>query len=483
LSKPRVLFAAAEMAPLAKAGGLGDVTGALPAVLRKAGLDVRMIMPLYKCIKEQYAGQLRFRRWAMVKMGWRSQYSGLFSMDVGGVPTYLVDNEYYFGHRQIYMDYTFDIERFSFFQRAVLEALGQPMDFAPDILHLNDWHTAMIPCLLDAHYRDSGYQKQLKTILTIHNLKFQGISSRERIADLMDLPDRYMTSTAILKDGVPNFMKGGIVFTDRITTVSPTYASEIMTEQYGEGLHILLKQHACKLSGFLNGIDTHEYDPQADPLLASNYDLASWQEGKPRCKLALQEELGLQQDVHGPLACVVSRLTEQKGIELFIRVAGDLLDHDLQLAVLGTGEPNFEAALSELAARHRGRMAVCLSFDTDLAHRFYAGADLLLMPSLFEPCGLAQMIALRYGTLPVVRETGGLKDTVHKYNQATGQGNGFSFREIRAQDFLDATLDAAALYQTQPGIWAAMVKSAMSGDYSWDRTATGYSRMYEELTN
>ena len=220
MKKPAVLFAAAEMAPLAKAGGLGDVTGALPAVLRQSGLDVRMIMPLYKSIKEQYGDKLRFRRWAMVKLGWRTQYSGLFSMDVGGVPTYLIDSEYYFGHGQIYLDQSFDIERFSFFQRAVLEALGRPMDFEPDILHLHDWHTAMIPCLLQAHYQDFGYFSHVKTILTIHNLKFQGSQNRERIADLMDLPERYLTNATIQKDGVPNFMKAGIVFADRITTVS-----------------------------------------------------------------------------------------------------------------------------------------------------------------------------------------------------------------------------------------------------------------------
>ncbi len=341
----KILFVSSEVAPLAKTGGLGDVLGALPAKLRQVGLDARIVMPLYKKIKEQYGSELVFCRWAMIKLGWRTMYSGLLTMPVNGVPVYFIDNEYYFGHDQIYLDYSFDIERFSFFQRAVLEALGEPMDFEPDILHLNDWQTGMIPCLLDAHYRPYSFHQNLRTVFTIHNLKYQGIHGREKIADLMDLPDRYLTDGGILKDGVPNFMKAGIVYADRVTTVSPTYAGEIMTEYYGEGLHQLLQSQAHKVSGLLNGIDDQEYDPAHDPLIPAGYDLKTWQAGKAACKAALQRELSLDEDPKIPLACMISRLTDQKGLDLLVHVLGEMLYDGMQLAVLGTGDPDYENAL------------------------------------------------------------------------------------------------------------------------------------------
>ena len=478
-----ILFVSAEMAPLAQTGGLGDVVGALPSRLRANGHDVRVVLPLYKKIKEKYRKKLTFHRWAMIKLGWRTMYSGLLSMKLDGVPVYFIDNEFYFGHDDLYLDYSFDIERFSFFQRAVLEALGDPMDFEPEVLHLHDWQTAMIPCLLDAHYRPYGYHQHLRTLLTIHNIKYQGIHGRERIADLMDLPDRYMSEFGVLKDGVPNFLKAGIVYADRVNTVSPNYAGEIMTPYYGEGLHQLMQSQAYKTSGILNGIDEVSYNPATDQALAGTYDITTWQTGKAACKKALQEELGLEVSAHRPLAVMISRLVDQKGLDLLLRILDEMLHSGIQVAVLGTGEAYYEEALCEIAGRNKGRMSAQILFDVPMSRRFYAGGDLFLMPSLFEPCGLSQMIAMRYGTLPIVRETGGLKDTVTPYNQYTGEGNGFSFANINAHELLFKTQEAAQVYRDQPEIWRKLVENAMRGDYSWQRSAADYTELYQLLAD
>lgn len=479
----KILFVTAEMAPLAKTGGLGDVVGALPRHLREMGHDVRVVMPLYRTIKQKYGQRLQFVRWSMIKLGWRTMYSGLLSLELEGLTIYFIDNEYYFGHEQLYLEYSFDIERFSFFQRAVLEALGEPMEFTPDILHLNDWQTAMIPCLLEAHYRPYGFFRDVRTLLTIHNLKYQGIHGRERIADLMDMPERFMSEYGVLKDGVPNFMKAGIVYADRINTVSPAYAAEIMTDYYGEGLHELLRSQAHKTSGILNGIDDREYDPARDQFIEANYDGDSWQEGKKACKQALQKELELEINPAIPLAVMVSRLVDQKGLDLLLRVLDEMLYSDMQVAILGTGDQIYESALREIADRNPERMALCLMFDVELSHRFYAGGDIFLMPSLFEPCGLSQMIAMRYGTLPVVRETGGLKDTVMPYNQYTGTGNGFSFSNINAHELLFTTRYACDVYRHSPEAWGSLVEEAMRGDFSWNRSAAEYAGLYAEILN
>lgn len=481
MKRLKILFVTSELAPLAKSGGLGDVVGALPDRLRRAGLDARIVMPLYRKIKEKYGSQLTFLRWSMIKLGWRTMYSGLLTMEVNGVPVYFIDNEYYFGHDQLYLEYSFDIERFSFFQRAVLEALGDPMAFEPDILHLNDWQTGMIPCLLEAHYRPYGYHRGLRTVFTIHNLKHQGIHGRERIADLMDLPGRFLTDGGVLKDGSPNFMKAGIVYADRVTTVSPTYAAEIMTAYYGEGLDLLLQEQAFKVTGLLNGIDDEVYDPARDPAISNNFSQDDWQAGKAGCKAALQRELALAVNPSAPLACMIGRLADQKGLDLLLAKLDEMLSGDMQLAILGTGDPIYEDALAAAAFRYPGQLAVRIAFDEALSHRFYAGADLFLMPSLFEPCGLAQMIAMRYGALPVVRETGGLKDTVQPYNQFDGSGNGFSFANINAQEFLMATRFACEVFRNQPDAWQKLVKSAMQGDYSWTHSAAGYEQLYRQM--
>lgn len=477
----RILFVSSEMAPLAKSGGLGDVVSALPQALRALGHDCRVVIPLYKQIKDQYMDQLHFRRWSMINMGWRTMYTGLFEMDVMGVPVYLIDNEYYFGHDGIYLDYAFDIERFSFFQRAVLEALGEPMGFEPDILHLNDWQTGMIPVTLEAHYKSHDYHKDLCSILTIHNLKFQGIHGRERILDLFDLPEKYMNESAVLKDGVPNFLKAGITFSNRVTTVSPSYAEEIMMDYYGEGLNGILGAQRWKVCGILNGIDSLSYDPTTDRALSKNYGLKDWRKGKAANKTALQAQLGLEVNPELPLLCMISRLTDQKGIDLLLYVVDEILDMPLQLVVIGTGEARYEDGLRHVEERHPDKMRALIEFDEALSRQLYAASDLLLMPSVFEPCGLSQMLAMRYGALPIVRETGGLRDTVRPYNKFDGSGNGFSFSNINAHELLYTCQHAAALYYNERAAWDKLVESALQEDFSWRESALKYIELYREI--
>ncbi|MGI6579896.1 MAG: glycogen synthase GlgA [Saccharofermentanales bacterium] len=475
----KILFVSSEMVPLAKSGGLGDVIGALPKAVRAQGQDARVILPLYKQIKDRYGDQLKFMRWSMNKLGWRTMYSGLFTMEVDGVPVYFIDNEYYFGHEALYLDYAFDIERFSFFQRAVLEALGEPMQFEPDILHLNDWQSGMIPVLLEAHYKAHGYHTGVQCIYTIHNLKFQGIHGRERIQDLMELQDRYMTDDAVMKDGVPNFMKAGILYSNRVTTVSPTYAQEIKQDYYGEGLNDLLSAQSWKVVGVLNGIDIDSYDPAQDGSIAKNYSVRTFQAGKKANKLALQEEIGLEQREDVPMLAMITRLTSQKGLDLLLHIADELIADDIQLVILGTGDEFYENAFHDLEWYHPDKVRSLIMFDEELARRIYASADIFLMPSMFEPCGLGQMIAMRYGALPVVRETGGLKDTVIPYNKYDGSGTGFSFSNINAHEFLFAIKDALDTYHNYPDSWNQLIRQAMSGDFSWEQSAKRYIELYE----
>ncbi|MDD4323457.1 MAG: glycogen synthase [Eubacteriales bacterium] len=477
----KILFISSEMNPLAATGGLGDVVGSLPRVLRQKGHDARVIMPLYRQIKRDYFEDLKFMRWAMIKLGWRTMYSGLFRLDLDGLPVYLIDNEFYFGHDNLYIDYSFDIERFSFFQRAVLEALGEEMEFEPDILHLNDWQTGMIPVVLEAHYKAKGFHENVNCVMTIHNLKYQGIHGREQILDLFDLPESYMSEAGILKDGVPNFLKTGIQFSNRVTTVSPNYAKEIMTDYYGEGLNGLLAAQGWKVSGILNGIDTDSYNPETDPEIPSNYGPQAWKRGKAACKKALQTELGLAVEAKTPLFVMVSRLVEQKGIDLLLHIVDELLEEDVQLAVLGTGNHEYERRLTEAAGRHPDKMRALITFDSKLARRMYSGGDLYLMPSLFEPCGLSQMISMRYGTLPIVRQTGGLADTVQAYNKFQNTGTGFGFLNINAHELLFTSKEAAGVYRNNPDAWNNMVFAAMNCDFSWDKSADEYIKLYKEI--
>ena len=478
----KVLLASSECSPFVKVGGLADVVGSLPVELNKQGVDARVIIPLYKKIKVKYNDRLQFLGWKMVHMGWRSLYAGLFSLEENGVTFYFVDNEYYFNFDQIYVDYVFDIERYCFYQRAVLDFMGDFMNFEPNVLHCNDWQTGMMPMLLDCHFKKHGYHNDVQTVYTIHNLKYQGVHSTDVVREMLDLPDDYLRDDFCIKDKAINFMKAGIVFSNSVTTVSPTYAYEIMTDYYGEGLNGTLQKYAYKVSGILNGINEQEYAPNVDNKIPMKYSIKDYEKGKAACKKSLQEQLGLDVNPGAPLCAMISRLVDQKGLDLLLYVLEEMLYDGMQIVILGTGDPYYERALTDIANRNHGKMCACIDFDSGLAHTIYAGADIFLMPSLFEPCGLSQLVSMAYGTVPVVRETGGLKDTVTPYNEYTGEGNGFSFANINAHEFLFVTKYAADLYRHHKDVWNKLIETGMKGDYSWKKSAGEYAGLYSLIT-
>lgn len=482
----KVLLVASEAVPFAKTGGLADVVGALPQELKKLGIEARVILPLYKCIKQKFGDDLEFIRWSMLRMGWRSLYAGLFRYNYEGVEYYFIDNEYYFNYDEIYKDYEFDIERFCFFQRAVLEALGAAMDFYPDLIHCNDWQAGLIPVLLKAQYQKYGYFNNVKTLLTIHNLRFQGYCSYERIVDLTGLDNSYLNDYGVLKDGWANFLKAGIVYADKLTTVSETYANEIRYDFYGEHLEQVLNYYSDKMLGITNGIDENLFNPATDTNIVQNYDVTSYALGKARNKLAVQKQFGLREDTDVPLLAMISRLTDQKGMDLLNYIAEELVQtEDCQVVVLGTGDSHYEESLRYFADKYPKRFKACLRFDPVLSNQLYAASDLLLMPSIFEPCGLSQMIAMRYGSLPIARETGGLKDTIRPYNKFTHTGTGFTFANINAHEFLQAIKTALNLYRAwQMGEnhdFAQLIEQAMQTDFSWHTAGKRYLELYQSM--
>ena len=475
-------MATSECSPFVKVGGLADVVGALPVELNKQGLDARVILPLYRKVKIKYADSLNFMGWKMVHMGWRSLYAGLFSLEMNGTMFYFVDNEYYFNFDQIYVEYVFDIERYCFFQRAVLDFMGDFMDFEPNVLHCHDWQTGMMPMLLDAHFKKNGYHTDVQTVYTIHNLKYQGVHSIDVVKEMLDLPGEYLRDDFCIQDQAINMLKAGIVFSNSVTTVSPTYAYEIMTDYYGEGLNYTLQKYAYKVSGILNGMNDLEYNPKNDDKIPMKYTVKSYEKGKAACKKSLQEQLGLDVNPGAPLCAMISRLVDQKGLDLLLYVIEEMLYDGMQIVILGTGDPYYERALADIASNHRGAMCACIDFDSGLAHTIYAGSDIFLMPSIFEPCGLSQLVAMAYGSVPVVRETGGLKDTVTPYNEYTGEGNGFSFANINAHEFLFVTKYAADLYRNQKDVWKKIIETGMKGDYSWKKSAGEYAGLFSLIT-
>lgn len=482
MEKIKVLFASSEVSPFVKVGGLADVVGALPVELNKDNVDARVILPLYKKIKIKYQDEMQFLGWKLVRMGWRSLYAGLFQLEKNGTIFYFVDNEYYFNFDQIYVEYVFDIERYCFYQRAVLDFMGDFMNFEPNVLHCNDWQTGMMPLLLDAHFKKHGYHTNVQTVFTIHNLKYQGVHATDVVREMLDLPDEYLRDEFCIKDRAINFMKAGIVFSNSVTTVSPTYAYEIMTDYYGEGLNYTLQKYAYKVSGILNGINDLEYNPKKDDKIPVKYDIKTYKKGKAACKESLQKQLGLEVNPGAPLCAMISRLVDQKGLDLLLYVLDEMLYDGMQIVILGTGDNYYERALVDTASRNPGKMCACIDFDSGLAHTIYAGADIFLMPSLFEPCGLSQLVSMAYGTVPVVRETGGLKDTVTPYNEFTGEGNGFSFANINAHEFLFVTKYACDLYRNHKDVWDKLIKTGMSGDYSWKKSAKEYAGLYSLIT-
>ncbi|RKD31968.1 glycogen synthase GlgA [Thermohalobacter berrensis] len=478
MTKLKILYAASEVAPFVKTGGLADVAYSLPKALRKIGIDVRVILPKYSQIPEEIKNKMKFITKFDVPVGQKNEYCGILHLEYEGVPYYFIDNEYYFKRDGLYGYYD-DGERFTFLNRAILESIRH-IDFNPDIIHCNDWHTAMVSVLLNAHYRWDHKYSDIKTVFTIHNLKYQGIFPQEVLTGLLNLGMEYFNPEALEFYGNINFMKGGINYSDAVTTVSKTYAKEIQTPEYGQQLDGLLRKLNYKLCGILNGIDYEMYNPKKDKEIYVKYSVDSIDK-KVENKLKLQKELGLPRRKDVPVIGMVSRLAHMKGIDLLIQVLDEILALDVQLVILGTGEPYYESILREYSHRYPDKLSANILFNNTLAKKIYAASDMFLMPSLFEPCGLGQMISLRYGTLPIVRETGGLNDTVQPYNEFTDEGNGFSFTNYNAYDML-YTIKRAVKFYDDKKAWNKLVKRAMEGDYSWKNSAKEYEKLYKQLT-
>lgn len=472
----KVLFAASEAMPLVKTGGLADVVGALPKALAAQGIDVTVILPKYGEIPSEIADRTVTLAVMDVQLGWRRQYCGLQEVYVEGVRFLLVDNEFYFKRGYLY-GYGDEAERFAFFSFAVLEALAHLKEL-PDIIHCHDWQTGLIPFLLKTRYSNLPGYRDIRTLFTIHNLQYQGVFSRDLLQDLLSTGDEAFTKDGMEFYGGASCMKAGLRFADKLSTVSYTYSFEIQGEEYGEKLDGVIRQRAGDLWGILNGIDTEVYDPMTDSNVVVPYSESM--ADKRKNKTALQRELGLANDEKAPLIGIVSRLSRQKGFDLIGEVIDEIMKEKVQLVVLGTGEPGIESMLYEAQQRYPGRMVVWYGFNESLARRIYAASDLYLMPSRFEPCGLSQLIALRYRSVPIVRETGGLKDTVESYNEFTGTGNGFTFGTARAHDLLYTVKRALGFYR-KPSHWAKIVANGASRDYGWASSALLYDKLYKEL--
>ena len=473
----KVLFVASECAPFAKTGGLGDVIGSLPAELAKLGADVRVMIPKYASIAGHYRERMELVSTCEVRVGWRRQYCGLERLEHEGITYCFIDNAYYFKRPDLYGYYD-EAERYAYFNHAALAALKQA-DFRADVLHCHDWQTGMIPLLLDAHWRHDPFCRDMRTVFTIHNLKYQGIFPRSILGDLLGLGDEYFHIDGVEYYGNVSFMKAALNCADCLTTVSPTYAGEIQHPDCGEGLDGLLRKRRDRLRGILNGIDTAAYNPADDPHLFARYE-GSDPERKRENKLGLQRMLGLPQRGDAPMIGLVSRLVEQKGIDLIAHTIEDILRMDLQLVVVGTGEARYEDLFRRAAERHPDKVSACITFDDGLARKVYAASDLYLMPSRFEPCGISQLLALRYGAAPIVRETGGLKDTVQPYNEYTGEGNGFTFRDYNAHDML-YTIGRAVHFYHDPEHWRRIRRNIEGSRYGWAESAAQYMEIYRSL--
>lgn len=483
-SKLHIAFASAEAAPFVKTGGLGDVAGSLPHALKAAGADVVVFVPKYDTIAQEYKDRMEHLCDFYVPLGWRNEYCGLERLNHEGVDYLFVDNERYFSRGYPYGFFD-DGERFAYFSKAIVEALQylpHTLDnFTCDVLHCNDWHTAMAPVFLREFYQALPLYQNVKTVFSIHNIAFQGQYSAKVLNDILGLA--HIPAAAFQLTCGPdaiNYMQGALNYTDAITTVSPTYAEEIKTPDFGEHLDGILRRRAPILQGIVNGIDTNGFDPATDPRIAQNFTVED-RSGKAVCKARLQEELGLEVRDDRPLMVMVTRLTRQKGMDLVTYALDRILSGGVQVAVLGTGDTEYENALRYFEGKYPGTMAARIQFDPALSQRMYAGADLFLMPSLFEPCGLSQMIAMRYGTLPIVRETGGLEDTVIPYNCYTGEGTGFSFAHFNGDEMADAVFRAARLFWDDRAAFNGLVENAMRADFSWKRSADAYIALYHNL--
>lgn len=476
--KMQIVFASAECAPFVKTGGLGDVAGSLPAALVRAGAEVIVMVPKYATIKDEYKAQMEHFADFYVSLGWRNEYCGLEKLEHDGVTYLFVDNERYFARDYPYGFFD-DGERFAFFSKAITESLQHlPAGFECDILHCNDWQTALAPVFLREFYQGLPLYDRVKTVFSIHNVAFQGQFSDTVMEDILGVAHIPAAASQLRCDACSiNYMLGALHYADAITTVSPTYASEIQTPEFGEGLDGVLRERSYALQGILNGIDVAGFDPATDKRIAANYTVDD-RSGKAVCKAKLQEELGLEIRDDRPLMVMVTRLTRQKGMDLVMYALDRILSGGVQVAVLGTGDRDYEDGLRYFQDKYPGTMAARIEFDPALSQRMYAAADMFLMPSKFEPCGLSQIIAMRYGTLPIVRETGGLKDTVIPYNEFTGEGTGFSFSNFNGDEMGDAVFRAARLFWDNRDAWNQLVTQAMSQDFSWTRSADKYLDLY-----
>ena len=475
----KVLFVASEAAPFIKTGGLADVMGALPKALQALGVEPALVIPNYEGVGENYKKEMETVYEGSVDLSWRNQYLGVKKLVQDGIPVYFIDNEYYFKREKLY-GYDDDAERFAFFAKAALAMLHY-IDFKPDVIHTNDWHTGLLGAYLKEDFMQDPFYQGMKNIYTIHNLKYQGVFGREIVEDVLGMPLRLLYNGNIENAGNVNFMKAGMCYADFITTVSPSYAEEITYPYFGEGLEDYVALCAGKISGILNGLDEREYDPETDPNIPVCFDAANVLVKKPLAKEALQRELGLAVNREIPVLAMITRLVEAKGLDLVMHIMDELMEEQVQLVVVGTGDEEYADALRELAWRHPGSVSVNILFNEGLARRVYAGADMFIMPSRYEACGLSQMIAMRYGTIPVVRETGGLKDSVINFDKyTTPEGNGFSFANFNAHELLFTIKRALTCYEEKP-LWEKIVSNAMHSDNSWNRSAQAYADLYARI--
>ena len=476
----KVLFATSEAAPFMKTGGLGDVAGSLPSTLNEKGVDTRVVMPLYRAIPQQYKDQMEYVAHIYIDIAWRKQYCGIFKLYHNQTVFYFIDNEFYFGGEKPYDYIHLDCEKFIFFSKAVLSILPT-IDFRPDVINCNDWQTGAVPVLLDT-FLDNPFYRGIKTVMTIHNLKFQGRWGLKGIKDVLGISDYYFTSDKLEYHKDANLLKGGMVYANKISTVSETYAGEITTDEYGEGLNGLLNARRNDLIGIVNGISYTDWDPASDPMIYEHYSIDSVMEKKKINKVRLQEEMNLPVDENKMMIGIVSRLTDQKGFDLVAHEIEQLCNGGAQIMILGTGDEQYEGMFRHYEWKYPDRVRACIYFSNEMSHKIYAACDAFLMPSRFEPCGLSQLISLRYGTVPIVRETGGLKDTVIPYNQYTGEGNGFSFANYNAGEMINTIFYAMDVYYNHKDAWEGIIKNGMRADFSWNTSADKYIKMYQELT-
>ena len=476
----KILFVASECAPFIKTGGLADVVGSLPKCFDKKEYDVRVIIPKYMCMNQKWKDKMTYLNHFYMDLCWRRQYVGIMEMEYEGVKYYFIDKEYYFAGDKPYSDVRYDLEKFAFFSRAVLSALPV-IDFRPDVIHCHDWQTGLIPVYLHDSFAYGDFYRGIKSIMTIHNLKFQGVWDIDTIKDIAGLSDYYFTSDKLKDYDNGNYLKGGIVYADMVTTVSDTYAQEIKTPFYGEGLDGLMRARSNCLRGIVNGIDYKEYDPATDNLIAKNFSVENFRKEKVKNKTALQKELGLEVNPKKMMIGLVSRLTDQKGLDLIACVMDELCQDAVQFVILGTGEERYENMFRHFDWKYGKDVSANIFYSEELSHKIYAACDAFLMPSLFEPCGLSQLMSLRYGTLPIVRETGGLKDTVQPYNEYENTGTGFSFSNYNAHEMMGTVRYAEHVFYDKKRDWNKMVERAMKADFSWKASAEKYQQLYNDL--